>query len=387
MNILYIYENPKVDAFGGTATYLRKIIYGVKSFGHCPYLVYPIIENERRSLPDISCIPITIKDNKSYGNRCKLFINTLEEQILNIINEKEIDVVHIIFGWYAYYLLDYKKIINCGVKVFVTIHNIPPEECSVSFKGDRFYRRITDTLKNQLRSLRSWFNIITVDKRITIIVPCNNVRKKLLKYKCKNPISVIHHGYNDKFVLDDWDNKYNNEGKINILTVAGFAPGKNLELLIDVFKDIEDKDKYRVHIVGGIRVPSYFAYLQKRISDEELTNVFRFVIGCSDSELKKLYDHADLYVQPSRDEGFCLAALDAAALGLRVIGSDIGEIANIAVISGGSNVPFGDVEAYRKKIVELSSTLRSDAIDNSQLVRKTYNWEKTIEQLLNLYKS
>ena len=105
---------------------------------------------------------------------------------------------------------------------------------------------------------------------------------------------------------------------------------------------------------------------------------------CSDDDLKNLYSQADLYVQPSTDEGFCLTALDAASQGLRVIGSDVGEIANIARLSGGIVTKFNDEVSFRKAIVALSCTKRS-SYTNVGIIEE-YSWDKADSQLFDVYR-
>ena len=174
-------------------------------------------------------------------------------------------------------------------------------------------------------------------------------------------------------------------GKFEILCVAGVARGKNQQLLIDVMAEIHNKEQYNVHLVGNIkRCYGYYLYLQDKIRRENLSNIFVFHPCCPDEELCSLYRTCDLYVQPSKDEGFCLSALDAAAYGMPVIGSDVGEIANIAKISGGKVVRFNNRKEF-KKAIEFYYNDRTQIINNSSIVRKQYNWNKSLAELISVF--
>ncbi|HET6941952.1 MAG TPA: glycosyltransferase family 4 protein [Sphingomicrobium sp.] len=64
-----------------------------------------------------------------------------------------------------------------------------------------------------------------------------------------------------------------------------------------------------------------------------------------------------LYLQPSRSEGFCVAAHEAMQAGLPVIGSTVGEIAN-SIVGGvtGELVPPGDARALASAILKSVSS-------------------------------
>ena len=387
MNVLLVYE-ASFARYGGTQTYLRKIAAGLKERGINVYVAYPLYaEDENLSVEGAISIPFKQKRFPNYGTNVKTFLNSFNNSILQIIEKKQIDIIHVIFGWFAFALIDYSKINRAGIKCFVTIHNVPPQESASSFKGDSLYRRGIELVKYSLRIIRSFIQIQMVDKRVGIIVPCENVRKRLNKYLCRNQVFVVPHGYDENLV-----NKRNNltlqkHEYFTVLSVGGIAPGKNQALLVDVFNSIAEKDRFRVQIAGGAkRNPRYVEYIKNRVKKEKLDNVFEFYFDCSEEQLIKLYERADLYVQPSTDEGFCLTALDAAAMGLRVVGSDVGEIAKIAQMSGGRIVKYNDANDFRRAIQELSHATVCKK-ETGNMITNTYNWNKTIDRILNIYKT
>jgi len=63
---------------------------------------------------------------------------------------------------------------------------------------------------------------------------------------------------------------------------------------------------------------------------------------------------ADLYVQPSHEEGFCLAYAEAAAVVDRLVGADAGAIAAMSLDDPGARVvPPRAPEAIARAIVDL----------------------------------
>lgn len=387
MNILYLYEMPFIDGFGGTETYLRQMVYGLKERGHNPIVVYPIFNSEEKHLlSGIECCPLLIEGNNSYQGKVLDFIKSLERNLPSIVSKYKVDCVHLTFGWYLLSKLDYTFFKTHRIKVVATIHNVPPQEHSYTFPGDKISHRINGLIKYFGRVVLSLIDIIRLDRYVEVIVPCENVRKRLRRYGCRNIIHIINHGYNNQIdFAESRKEKEHQNRKFEILCVAGVARGKNQQLLIDVMAKIHNKEQYTVHLVGNIkRCYGYYLYLQDKIKRENLNNIFVFHPSCPNEELDLLYRTCDLYVQPSKDEGFCLSALDAAAYGMPVIGSDVGEIANIAKLSGGKVVRFNDRKDFRKAI-EFYYNDRSQIINNSCVIRRQYNWNKSLAELISVF--
>ena len=93
-------------------------------------------------------------------------------------------------------------------------------------------------------------------------------------------------------------------------------------------------------------------------------------------EMPRVYRSADVLVLPSRTEGVPRTGLEAMASNVRVVCSDLEQVAAI-VGDGGSVAPVGDVEAFADGIeTQLSrSSARSDGGPGPE-----YDWRSTVER-------
>jgi glycosyltransferase involved in cell wall biosynthesis len=107
----------------------------------------------------------------------------------------------------------------------------------------------------------------------------------------------------------------------------------------------------------------------------------------SDSELARLYSNANLYVQPSTEEGFCMTALNAASLGLPVIGCPTGALPKLCKISGGALVPSSSHDiADAIKHFLAAGLWNPTALESAILTRERYSWLNAANQLIEIYR-
>lgn len=105
-------------------------------------------------------------------------------------------------------------------------------------------------------------------------------------------------------------------------------------------------------IAGGVLEPAYFEELQSLIHDLHLDDRFHF--SGSITDLRKHLSTADIFVLPSRSEGFSNAIVEAMAASLPVVATNVGGNAE-AVQDGVSGliVPPEDPDALAAAIAQL----------------------------------
>jgi glycosyltransferase involved in cell wall biosynthesis len=91
---------------------------------------------------------------------------------------------------------------------------------------------------------------------------------------------------------------------------------------------------------------------------------------------------------PSYGEPFGLAALEAMASGLPVVGTAAGGLAHVLPDDGGVKVPPGDAELLAEALAALlTDPARREAMGtaNRRLVERDYAWDSVIDRLERIY--
>ncbi|HEX6707046.1 MAG TPA: glycosyltransferase family 4 protein [Albitalea sp.] len=110
----------------------------------------------------------------------------------------------------------------------------------------------------------------------------------------------------------------------------------------------------RYRIVGEVRDKSYLQFLERTIERLGLRDCVRITPNVSHEEKERALQEADIYLQPSHEEGFCLAYIEAAAFVPRLVGADSGAIGLIGENDPGARtVPPRRPEALCAALREL----------------------------------
>jgi L-malate glycosyltransferase len=142
-------------------------------------------------------------------------------------------------------------------------------------------------------------------------------------------------------------------GKTLVTTVGNIRRVKGHDLFIKAAASIVQQfPGVSLSIAGDVLDPDYFAELQALIQELNLSNHFHFAGGVTD--LRQHLSAADIFVLPSRSEGFSNAIVEAMAASLPVVATDVGGNAE-AVKDGvtGFIVPTEDPAALAAAISQL----------------------------------
>ena len=132
---------------------------------------------------------------------------------------------------------------------------------------------------------------------------------------------------------------------VALLAVGAVVPRKGYDVLIAALATLDDLP-WRLTIAGDrTRDPATADRLARDIADRRLSDRVTVAGAVPDERLEALYGGADLFVLPSRYEGYGMGFAEAIAHGLPVIGTNAGAIPDTVPAGTGLLVPPDDAPA------------------------------------------
>lgn len=168
-----------------------------------------------------------------------------------------------------------------------------------------------------------------------------------------------------------------------ILSLSTLEPRKNLELLLKAYHELVLAGETKLPLVLAGRMGWKMEHFLDSVNETVRKNII--ITGfIKEEELPYLYAGADVFIFPSRYEGFGLPPLEAMACGTPVLSSDA---ASMPEVLGEAAAYFesGNAEHLKEKIMALEDTDERDQMTaRGKAQAKKYSWEKEAEKLILL---
>jgi glycosyltransferase involved in cell wall biosynthesis len=244
-----------------------------------------------------------------------------------------------------------------------------------------------------------------------IIAISESTKNDIVKFFNTDPvkIDVTHLAADDSFRKlghDEYDRSVLEKYKINgkyILSVGTIEPRKNYVTLIRAFNLLKEGKKsvsavkakkpkekmsdfdFKLVIVGRTGWKSEAAYEEYENSPYKEDIIF--VGRSTDDELVHLYNMAQLFVYPSKFEGFGLPVVEAMQCGLAVCASSSSSIPELIDYKNTLFNPADEEDIAAKIMMVLGDeNLRKELGAKSLENAKRFSWRKTAVQTLDIYR-
>lgn len=199
----------------------------------------------------------------------------------------------------------------------------------------------------------------------------------------KEKISVVYPGID----TETFSPKEKKEVKEKIILYqGGLVERKGAFQVVEAFGKLLSKRKdIKLRIGGGGDEAFRLGQEVKKLGIEEYVEFLGFV---PDNDLPKQYHEADIFVYPSRYEGFGYTPLEAMACGTPVITSNTSSIPEVVGDAAITVDPL-DTEAIGLEIdtVLNNTTLRKKMIKEGPAIAKQYSLKRCAEETYKVYKT
>ncbi len=140
---------------------------------------------------------------------------------------------------------------------------------------------------------------------------------------------------------------------IRLLTVASLTPRKAHDILIDALEPLISLP-WQARFVGGKDFdPDWAASLEERVNTLGLSQRIEFAGKVADTGLE--YQQADVFVLPSRFEGYGMVFAEALAAGLPVIAARSGAVPDVVPETAGMMVSPNDTRQLSEALMQIIS--------------------------------
>jgi len=148
------------------------------------------------------------------------------------------------------------------------------------------------------------------------------------------------------------------DGKV-ILFAHRLSPRKGSRMILPVALEIIRARQNTIFIVAGSGPDENF--LRREIKNKGLEKNVRLVGAVANRELPEYFVASDIFFMPSEEEGFPRVILEAMALGIPFVASDVGAVRDIIPqVVHGNMVTVGDTEGFVEKIDLLLNQSKTD---------------------------
>lgn len=297
------------------------------------------------------------------------------------------DLLHVMFGLFVMESLDTDALRRQGVKCVATVHNVPPLECRQVPPNGPWHVKLKEEIRLRLVAWKNRKRLIA-NRFDAVIVPSEQVRGLLTPILKGQKIKVVGHGptVDLQARMNPPKQRYPILGSpVNLLTVGGFAPHKRQHIIPHVAVKLKEIGlDFQWQVVGPTgRTASYYRLVAKSVIDMGMDGFVHVKPAVSLNRLAELYDAANLYVQPSTEEGFCITALDAAAAGLPIIASPAGALRQIVELNSGILVESKPCLLAKA----IAGFVSENCWNDSMNIHESFSWDYAAIRLDECYKS
>ena len=356
---------------GGAENNVLQILKNLDNTKYNPHIaVFNNSGSLKKDFYDLN-IPIYYSNNFKYKLCKKLFHRFKVFSFSQFLNKNNIDILHIhltgcfIFGIISAYLA------NIPSKI-ITWHNIYDN-------SQRKWRSLNDLL-NHLKG----FTQVKIASMLSkeIIAVSNKVKKRNCSFfnVPLNKVTVVHNGIDiSRFNKKTYNENEKNIKNFEIVAVGALQRQKGYFIMLDAVKEIIKKYPFIILKILG-RGPDE-EKIKKYICNNKLSD--NVLLLGNRNDVPSILFKSDLFLMTSLWEGFSIALLEAMAVGLPIIATDVG--GNSEAINNNVNGIIVPIKKSQSVIDSIDFLISNKSI-REKLGKQAYkdlNSKFTIDTMIN----
>lgn len=232
---------------------------------------------------------------------------------------------------------------------------------------------VKDQLGNDKYAVLCFQKLCNLSSRVLVL---NNSSKEYVDGLSNTETAIMPNFISANFISHG---KIINNSIKRIVYVGQVRKSKGVDSIIEVAKNNK-------RIVFDLVGP-----LTSEYDEAALSSIENIVLhGAQNKEyVKNILDKADIFLFPTKSEGFSLALLEAMARGLPVITTDVGANKDMIEDNGGVIVPVNDSDAIDVAIQQMSDKNLREQMSNFNVakVERNYTIDIVMQRLTDIYKS
>ncbi|WP_231190040.1 glycosyltransferase family 4 protein [Haladaptatus sp. DYF46] len=228
-------------------------------------------------------------------------------------------------------------------------------------------------------------NLLRIGMYDAVVVPRELTKERLRQYGVETPIYVVPNGI-DLTPFERIDGV--GESTYELVVVSRLERRKGIDLLVEAMSVLaREKPNIRLAIAG---TGTERERLERMVEERDLRDQIDFLGFVSERRKVELLNGAEIFVLPSRQEGFGIAVLEAMAANCPVVVNDLPILHELVPEEGGV---FADATTSEEFADALSTLLAADPArrramgERNQVEANRYSWENVaIEAEREYYK-
>ena len=296
------------------------------------------------------------------------------------------DVVHVVGGGVRFLEVCAKQL--AAVPWLFTAHNVPPAERILArlHGNETLHYAARDLLA--LPSVFAWGKFLKSAGFCRVICHSQTVARRLKAVGCPAD-RIVQIPFGSELPAEalapdaQIAPAFSQNDFPRIVTVAGLAHHKGqLDAVRMAARLRPEFPRLRYRLIGMTRDKTFRAYLEKAIASLGLADHVSIMHSVSEAVKFSALREADLYVQPSHEEGFCIAFLEGAMLCPRLIGADTGAIAAMAEGDATARVVGprdpAALAAAARELLAMQTAPETIAVRRARLAHR-YSWQAYLD--------